>query len=114
MITLFDARLLSFGNILFIVGIIFIIGAPRTIAFFTRRRKIKGSVLFALGAILILYRRSFIGFGIEMFGILNLFGDFLGVVVSFLRQLPFIGPLLTNPNVAPTIDRLADVHILPV
>lgn len=83
-------------------------------AFFTRPTKIRGTVCFALGIFLILLKHSFIGFAVECVGILQLFGDFFAVIVAFLRSMPFIGPVLSHPAIAPTIDRLAGVRILPV
>ncbi|CAN6668138.1 protein transport protein Got1p [Trichomonascus vanleenenianus] len=110
----FDSALLAFGNVLFIAGLTLIIGVQKTFYFFARPQKIRGSLCFLLGIVLILLKHSFIGFGIECFGILGLFGDFFGVIVAFLRSLPVVGPLLSHPMVAPTIDRLAGVRILPV
>jgi hypothetical protein len=42
-----------------------------------------------------------IGISVELFGFINLFGDFFPVVLGFLRQLPFIGPMLRAPYIAP-------------
>lgn len=101
LITFFDSALLAFGNVLFLSGILLIIGVRRTFYFFARPAKIRGSCLFFFGIVLILIKYSFIGFAIEFLGILSLFGDFFGVIVTFLRSLPVIGPLLSNPYIAP-------------
>ncbi|CUM62788.1 uncharacterized protein PRCAT00000346001 [Priceomyces carsonii] len=113
-ITFFDSGLLALGNILFIIGLILIIGPQRTVTFFSRPTKIRGTICFGLGIILILMKRSFIGFVLESFGILGLFGDFFGTIVQFLRSIPYIGDVLSHPIIAPTIDRLAGVNTLPV
>ncbi|OWB58207.1 hypothetical protein B5S28_g4209 [[Candida] boidinii] len=102
------------GNILFIIGLVLIIGPQKTVYFFTRPQKIRGSVCFLLGIFLIFTKRSFLGFLIESFGILGLFGDFFAVIVQFLRSLPIVGPLLSHPIIAPVIDRIAGVRVLPV
>ncbi|ABN64905.1 Golgi Transport [Scheffersomyces stipitis CBS 6054] len=112
--TFFDSGFLALGNILFLIGLILIIGPQRTVTFFTRPTKIRGTLCFAFGILLILMKRSFFGFIIESFGILGLFGDFFGTIVQFLRSIPYIGDLLSHPLVAPTIDRLAGVNTLPV
>lgn len=113
--TFFDSGFLALGNLLFIIGLILIIGPQRTVAFFTRPTKIRGTVAFAVGIILILMKRSFIGFIVEAFGILGLFGDFFGTIVQFLRSIPYIGDVLSHPFIAPTIDRLAGINnTLPV
>ncbi|OWB82787.1 hypothetical protein B5S33_g1415 [[Candida] boidinii] len=85
-----------------------------TVYFFSRPQKIRGSVCFLLGIFLIFTKRSFLGFLIESFGILGLFGDFFAVIVQFLRSLPIIGPLLSHPVIAPVLDRIAGVRVLPV
>ncbi|KAK9480123.1 Got1/Sft2-like family-domain-containing protein [Lipomyces japonicus] len=113
-LTFFDSALLAFGNILFIAGIFFLIGYNRAYYFFVRREKIRGTLCFGLGIFLILVKRPILGFIIEFSGILALFGDFFSVIVSFLRSLPFIGPVLSHPYTAPVIDRLAGIRVLPV
>ncbi|ODQ80532.1 hypothetical protein BABINDRAFT_47552 [Babjeviella inositovora NRRL Y-12698] len=113
-LTFFDAALLALGNILFVIGLILIIGPQKTVAFFTRPQKRRGTICFVIGIMLILSKRSFIGFFVECFGILGLFGDFFAVVVQFLRSLPYIGDVLSHPAVAPFIDRIAGVNHLPV
>lgn len=113
-ITFFDSGFLALGNILFVIGIILIIGPQRTITFFTRPTKIRGTICFGIGIILILMKHAFVGFLIESFGILGLFGDFFGTIIQFLRSIPYIGDALSHPLVAPTIDRLAGINTLPV
>ena len=75
------------------------------------------------------FKRPFIGMLIETFGFLNLFGyvcfpvffvfsfsllkrkiisDFFPVVITFLRQLPFIGTVLSLPYV-----RIVSLFIRP-
>jgi len=104
-ILLFDSSLLAMGNILFLIGLSLLIGPQKTIFFFARRQKWKGSLAFAIGILLIFIKRPLFGFPIELFGIVNLFGDFFSVIVSFLRSLPLIGPL---------IDRISRQQRLPV
>lgn len=35
-----------------------------------------------------------IGFCIELYGIMVLFGDFLGTIASFARSVPIVGPYI--------------------
>ncbi|SMN20427.1 similar to Saccharomyces cerevisiae YMR292W GOT1 Homodimeric protein that is packaged into COPII vesicles and cycles between the ER and Golgi [Maudiozyma saulgeensis] len=113
-ITFFDRALLALGNLLFLIGVILIIGSQKTVIFFTKPNKRRGSIFFLFGIFLILIKWTFSGFIIESLGIVGLFGDFFGVIVQFLRSMPIIGPLLSHPVVAPIIDRLAGVRVLPV
>ncbi|KAF5326087.1 hypothetical protein D9611_000110 [Ephemerocybe angulata] len=104
---LFDGALLALGNILFVSGLALIIGPQKTVSFFARKQKIRGSLCFFGGILLIFFKWPFIGMLIETFGFLNLFGDFFPVVVTFLRQLPFIGTALSLPYISGVVDRLA-------
>ncbi|KAH9942268.1 Got1-domain-containing protein [Epithele typhae] len=79
----FDGALLALGNILFISGLTLIIGPHKTFYFFARKQKL------------------------QTFGFLNLFGDFFPVILTFLRQLPFVGQLLNMPYIRDVADRIA-------
>ncbi|KAF4621335.1 hypothetical protein D9613_000549 [Agrocybe pediades] len=103
----FDAALLALGNILFVSGLTLIIGPQKTFYFFARKQKLRGTVCFIGGILLVFFKRPFIGMVIETFGFLNLFGDFFPVVITFLRQLPFIGTVLSMPYISTVVDRVA-------
>ncbi|KAF4974658.1 hypothetical protein FZEAL_8458 [Fusarium zealandicum] len=90
----FDRAMLAMGNILFLIGLTIIIGPQKTLLFFARKQKAKGTAAFFLGLILILMRWTFIGFLIEAYGIVILFGDFLGTIAGFARGLPVVGPYI--------------------
>ncbi|KAJ2581026.1 Golgi Transport [Coemansia sp. RSA 1694] len=103
----FDAGLIAIGNILFLAGMSMIIGVQKTMFFFTRRDKLRGSFAFFAGFLLVLIKWSILGILIEAFGFLNLFGDFFPVVINFLRHIPVIGRFLSLPGVRQVVDRLA-------
>ncbi|CCF60030.1 hypothetical protein KAFR_0I02510 [Kazachstania africana CBS 2517] len=113
-LTFFDRALLALGNILFLLGVFLIIGHQKTIVFFTRPTKRRGSIFFIFGVLLILLKWTFTGFIIESMGIFNLFGDFFGTIVTFLRSMPIVGPILSHPKVAPIVDKLIGIRVLPV
>ncbi|KIK68897.1 hypothetical protein GYMLUDRAFT_34900 [Collybiopsis luxurians FD-317 M1] len=103
----FDGALLALGNILFISGLTLIIGPRKTFYFFARREKLRGTICFLGGILLVFFKWPFIGMIVETFGFLNLFGDFFPVVITFMRQLPFIGTLLSLPGIRTVVDRIA-------
>jgi len=104
-------------QILFLCGLTLIIGTQKTFYFFARKEKMRGSLCFLGGILLVFLKWPFIGFIVEIFGFLNLFGyvaccdivfgtitelpysDFFPVILTFLRQLPFIGTFLTLPYI---------------
>eukprot|EP01031_Cornospumella_fuschlensis_P038649 gene38649-46984_t len=71
------------------------------------RDRIRGTVCFFLGILLVLLRYSVVGILIEFFGFLNLFGNFLPTVLTVSRQIPGVGYLLDLPLIAPAVDFLA-------
>ncbi|KAH6571752.1 hypothetical protein BASA50_001660 [Batrachochytrium salamandrivorans] len=109
----FDGGLVAIGNILFLGGLTLVIGISKTVTFFSRKEKIRGTVCFFLGVILVFLKWPFVGVCIELFGFINLFGDFLPVVISFLRRLPIIGPLLNLPGISFIVDKVGGKQ-LPV
>lgn len=62
----FDRAMLAMGNILFLLGLLILIGPQKTLLFFARRQKLKGTAAFCAGIILILLRWPFFGFIIEV------------------------------------------------
>lgn len=90
----FDRAMLAMGNILFLIGLTIIIGPQKTLLFFARKNKAKGTAAFFGGLSLILLKWPLIGFCIELYGIMILFGDFLGTIASFARSVPVVGPYI--------------------
>ncbi|KAF1814776.1 Got1 family protein [Eremomyces bilateralis CBS 781.70] len=88
----FDRAMLAMGNILFLIGLPLLLGLQKTFSFFARRHKLPGTAAFTLGILLILFRWPLIGFLVELYGIVVLFGDFLGTLVGYAGQVPVVGP----------------------
>ncbi len=126
-------------QILFLSGVTLIIGPSKTFYFFARKQKLRGTVCFIGGILLVFFKWPFIGVIVETFGFLNLFGcvyflhhlsshpppfrsreavlyfyttpyvmpnltmyacrDFFPVILTFLRQLPIIGQVLSLPYI---------------
>ncbi|KAG9392457.1 Vesicle transport protein Got1/SFT2-like [Carpediemonas membranifera] len=94
---LFDRGFLVIGNFLFICGVPLILGLQKTAKFFFKRSKVVGTTCFFLGILLILVRWPFIGFMVEVFGALNLFGPFASMALMVLRNAPYVGPFFRLP-----------------
>jgi len=102
----FDRFFLSMGNLLFLAGVAFSIGPKSTLTFFTQWRKIKGTVVFFTGLLLVISGWSKIGLFIEFFGFINLFGDFFPFVIRFIRSLPVVGAATYAPGIRQLCDRI--------
>jgi hypothetical protein len=61
-------------QILFLGGLFLIIGPQKTFYFFARKNKLRGTVCFLGGILLVFLKWPTIGVLVEMFGFLNLFG----------------------------------------
>lgn len=79
-------------QILFLCGLTLIIGLQKTLVFFARRQKLKGTAAFAAGILLILLRWPLVGFLVELYGIFVLFGDFFATIAGFVGNVPVVGP----------------------
>ena len=55
------------------------------------KSKLKGTIAFIIGAILVLYKIVLAGFVCQAVGIYWLFGGFLSIILSTLRHIPIIG-----------------------
>lgn len=73
-ILFFDAALLALGNVLFTSGITLLIGPQKTFYFFARKQKLRGTICFFVGMLLVFAKWTIIGMMVELFGFLNLFG----------------------------------------
>ncbi|EOD28279.1 hypothetical protein EMIHUDRAFT_429984 [Emiliania huxleyi CCMP1516] len=74
----------------------------------------KGTTCFLGGIFLVLVGWPIFGMAVEVFGFLNLFGDFFPVVIGFLRNLPVVGNLLALPPIRAFTDRFVSKARLPV
>mmetsp|Transcript_10653 Transcript_10653/g.16517 ORF Transcript_10653/g.16517 Transcript_10653/m.16517 type:complete len:143 (-) Transcript_10653:151-579(-) len=106
-ILFFDSGLLAIGDVLFLSGIAMTIGVSYTVKFFARPDRLRGTIVFFLGIFLVFIGWAKIGMILQVFGFINLFGQFFPIVVSTLRATPVIGNILNLPVIAPIIDKLA-------
>ena len=80
------------SQLLFLSGIMLIIGPTKTYGFFFQKRKAKGTACFLGGIALVLYGWAMVGIVLEGWGFLNLFKDFFPtalcacLITVFLRD----------------------------
>lgn len=103
-ILFFDTSLIAIGNVLFLLGLCLTIGIRRSITLFTRKDRIRGTVCFFTGIVLVLLKWGLVGICIEGFGFLNLFGNFLPTVLVGARQIPVLRQILDLPGISHLAD----------
>jgi hypothetical protein len=64
----------------------------KTFAFFAQRDRLKGTTAFLGGIVTVLLGWPILGMIIELYGFVALFGGFLPLVISFLRQVTSLCP----------------------
>jgi len=93
-ITLFFNRaLMRLGNVLFVVGVPLLIGPGRTAGYFLQPRKARATGCLGCGIFLVLVGHPVLGILLEVFGLMNLFGNMFPLVVMMARNLPVVGGL---------------------
>ena len=104
---LFDSVLLGLGNIMFLSGFVFVFGFTKATKVLMKKSRLRFTVPFLGGILLVLLGGwwTFFGLFLEVFGFLNLFGNFFPLLLFTLRQVPFVGDALSHPIVAPYLDR---------
>ena len=70
------------------------LGFDKTLTFFAQRDRLKGSTAFFGGIVTVLLGWPLLGMLIELYGFVALFGGFLPLVISFLRQVSSKKPVI--------------------
>eukprot|EP00287_Rhodomonas_sp_CCMP768_P011164 CAMPEP_0196718792 /NCGR_PEP_ID=MMETSP1091-20130531/1902_1 /TAXON_ID=302021 /ORGANISM="Rhodomonas sp., Strain CCMP768" /LENGTH=161 /DNA_ID=CAMNT_0042059537 /DNA_START=116 /DNA_END=602 /DNA_ORIENTATION=+ len=102
----FDGGLLAVGNLLFLSGVGLILGLARMQSLFFQSNKLRGTVLFFSGLLLVIFRWPKVGFFVEAFGFVNLFGNFLPHVIIVAKHTPVVSKIFDLPGVKQAADYL--------
>ena len=89
----FNKTLMRLGNLLFVCGIPLMIGPGRTLGYFLQPKKARATGCLACGIFLVLVGHPVIGILLEVFGLLNLFGNMFPVLMIMAKNLPVVGTL---------------------
>jgi hypothetical protein len=84
------------GNLLFLAGLMLMIGLRSTFLFFFQLQKWKGSALFFGGFALIMIGWPVFGVLLELGGGFFLFGGFIPTLIQFAKSIPIIGPIFSS------------------
>jgi len=92
----FNKTLMRLGNLLFISGVPITIGPGRTMGYFLQPKKARATGCLLLGIFLVMIGWPIFGIMLEIFGILNLFGNLFPLLKVLLGQVPGLGGLFTD------------------
>ncbi|KAL3790517.1 hypothetical protein HJC23_007666 [Cyclotella cryptica] len=90
----FNKTLMRLGNLLFVCGVPLMIGPGRTLGYFLQPKKARATGCLVCGIFLVLVGHPVIGILLEIFGLLNLFGNMFPVLLMMAKNLPIVGGLL--------------------
>mmetsp|Transcript_23974 Transcript_23974/g.56640 ORF Transcript_23974/g.56640 Transcript_23974/m.56640 type:complete len:126 (+) Transcript_23974:246-623(+) len=99
MIFMFDSTMLALGDILFLMGLTLTIGPSRTYRFFARKDRIRGTVIFFVGIVLVMIGWPIFGMVAQIWALFFLFGQFFPIIYQSLQDVPVIGQFLKIPAV---------------
>lgn len=90
----FNKTLMRLGNLFFVAGIPMTLGPGRTAGYFFQPKKARATGCLAAGIMLVFIGWPIFGIILEVFGLLNLFGNMFPMAMMIMKQMPVIGPLL--------------------
>mmetsp|Transcript_20253 Transcript_20253/g.43403 ORF Transcript_20253/g.43403 Transcript_20253/m.43403 type:complete len:341 (-) Transcript_20253:234-1256(-) len=94
----FNKTLMRLGNLLFVAGIPVMLGPGRTVGYFLQPKKARATGCLGCGIFLVLVGHPVIGILLEIFGLLNLFGNMFPLVMMMAKNLPVVGGLFGGSN----------------
>jgi Got1/Sft2-like family len=97
----FNKTIIRLGHLLCIAGILLSMGLSQTIQYFVQPEKLRATICLGFGVFLVFIGSPLFGIALEVFGILNLFGNMFPIVMVMIKQMPIIGTMLkstTNNN----------------
>eukprot|EP00980_Cylindrotheca_fusiformis_P010216 scaffold2271_cov130-Cylindrotheca_fusiformis.AAC.11 len=94
----FNKSLMRLGNLCFVAGVPMTIGPGRMAGYFFQPTKARATGCLILGIFLVFVGWPVLGIILEVFGVLNLFGNMFPVAMAILKTMPVIGPLLSGDS----------------
>src|SRR3989338_7474580 len=95
----FDKGFIAIGNLAFVFGIVLLIGVQPSIKFFVlSRNRLRGTISFFIGFLIVIYGHSIIGMMFELYGYYVLFFNFIPTIISYLSSIPVIGSVFSLLN----------------
>ncbi len=90
----FERNLLRLGNICIILGVPLLIGPSVVYNFFMQPKRAQATIITAMGIFLVFIGKPRLGILMEIFGLLNLIGNMLPLLMAVAKRLPIIGDVI--------------------
>lgn len=90
----FNKTLMRLGNLLFIAGVPMTLGPTKVVGYFWQPQKARATACLGFGIFLVFVGWPVFGIVLEVFGLLNLFGNLFPVVLAVAKQMPIVGTIL--------------------
>jgi len=84
------------GNLLILIGVSLYMTIQKFLRFLIQKDKIKGSISFILGLILVFVKIPIPGIICELVGSYWLFGGFIPILLSLLSKIPIVSLLIPS------------------
>jgi hypothetical protein len=94
----FNKTLMRLGNLLFVAGVPLMIGTGRTVGYFLQPQKARATGCLVCGIFLVFVGHPVLGILLEVFGLLNLFGNMFPLVMMMARNVPVLGGLFSGSS----------------
>ena len=87
-------------------GLFLVIGVEKSSRFFLQAERLKGSLFFFGGVLILLLGWPILGMIIEIYGFVTLFGGFFPMAINFLRCVPVVSSILALPGISGVCDSI--------
>lgn len=86
----FEKNLIRLGNVLLVSGAPIVVGPARASRYVLNPAKLRGTLCFTAGFLLVMSGHPLLGVVVEVFGFLNLFGNLFPLFTAMFKNLPFM------------------------
>ena len=84
------------GNLFLLSGITLLLGPNKVRGFFMKAERMQATIITSLGVFLVFTGKPRLGIICEIFGLLNLFGNMMPMLLSIAKQIPILGDVIKS------------------
>ncbi len=96
MMLFFEGNLLRLGNLFLLSGITLLLGPNNVRGFFMKAERMQATIITSVGVFLVFTGKPRLGIICEIFGLLNLFGNMMPMLLSIAKQIPILGDVIKS------------------